>query len=1598
MSSTRSYLDYLDDKVDISPVNSQEELDEAQLIRSLMDEHGLETSMQEFSAPLAAELPHAVLYIVLVLGTLLSGFLGSRVALVGLVLVVVAFALLAARYSGRDPFARLGRRANSQNVIGVHRASGPLVMKGNRPIVIVAHYDSPSEDFLYSPGLARYQSLLKGASFYCVIADLLCAVIQLVAVLPAGIRHLFWIVGIVAAIPLVVLAASIVYARFSPCTVGANDNKSSVAAMLGVMDKVRPGDDQAKRWAELHPRKEESPAPSAEPERRPFEPEPQAAPQEPAASVEPPVPASPEPVAVTAASDMPVAEQPAASAQQDNIPSITDAFVPQVIPAPQDGDRAVRRGTEFIQSLHILPEDCEIVYDRPPVPDVVLPDLPPVEDLVPQGAPEEEEEPEPQRKPGAVPDFFGASSQSEVQETQVRPKPVDQVYYPESYQEEEDPIAEYEVIEDGEPSAEHPSGVGSFFRRLAQRFSSGRGEGQPSDAEHAAPAGEVVSTHAADAPSVKVVSRPHDDDVPHIEKGQTYIESHVPSVEPDDGVPAPEQTEQDAFHIPDFVRGNGAFASREEEAPGEAVASVPEPASPDTQKTADAAAEQVGVSPVPPVPSEPVAQDRAAGAAEESEQGDLASGMEAHAPVPSQDEVHASDTTVMPPLGERLPRLDVEPTPPIDSKSVPAATDGPVADQPASVDSSEPERVVTPDGAEDGSADSLATDQAASPWVWEQEVMGDDLTDSSVTEETEGAEPEEASSGDDGWDAWGSQAMAGNDATPFAPDASVPHGMPVSAFVEGSERLYGNPSPFWDVADAEYETIDDEPDEPGGQDGRPEPVSSDDQAQPDSAVTEVASAEDGAAGGMDGTASLADTSQLEPSDAGDDPTLVSRPIKAKTIDDVYVQEVQVPAGETGTLDLGSAQSETPTKAEVADEWPATPPEQQDAGATTKMGALFPAEDEYETSEVAEAPAPVAEEQAAVPEAPAEEIEDETAAPQRAIGYTLGEEPAEVTPDDYGLDDPGETSSFAVSQTPEASVNASETDAVETNPDPDGLPFSLDDAVDAEYEVIDDEPEAEEPESNQAADEQSMPAESAPSELEPAPPALEDVHPETTASQSGLEGTMAYPPIETEPAQEEPAGAVIETAEDDQPKAEAADKVDATPIQQSNPQVLNFVEKNEVPESDVAKDDSGLDPSTIDQDVPAEPRKKPAAVDDPTWGTSDFVPPQANVARRAVLFDLPDPAVATSDPLGGDDDTSTNLGTAAIPRATIPPVTPLSGTEAPRRKASYARGEREPIGFLSSDTTPQGRSMSRSGSSKQSHRKEGKRRFGFFGGRSKAEDESESMGEWLGVGDDYDAKSGGRAIGNWKNFEEQEGDDSDATRPSHWKGGATRRFDLRLVDEASQEPPQQTEAEGYVLGGEPDPSEGQAQAETEGYTLGGEDPLEAPTPDEQQRRDNQDLVEAITSMDDDELLAHDIYFVALGASSLRHAGMEKFLEGYRKSIRGAFLINLDSVGAGQLTVITNEGVSKPRRADRRLVRLLLSTAQDLHIPLERMRLNWGETDATQAMRASVRGATIMGVSEDGVPALSHTADDVPENVSDLQAADVTELVAELIRRS
>jgi hypothetical protein len=65
---------------------------------------------------------------------------------------------------------------------------------------------------------------------------------------------------------------------------------------------------------------------------------------------------------------------------------------------------------------------------------------------------------------------------------------------------------------------------------------------------------------------------------------------------------------------------------------------------------------------------------------------------------------------------------------------------------------------------------------------------------------------------------------------------------------------------------------------------------------------------------------------------------------------------------------------------------------------------------------------------------------------------------------------------------------------------------------------------------------------------------------------------------------------------------------------------------------------------------------------------------------------------------------------------------------------------------------------------------------------------------------------------------------------------------------------------------------------------------------------------------------------------------------------------------------------------------------------RARYSIGETDATTALRRHIRSVTIMGMDENGLPAFSHTLDDVPENVNGDQVADIVEMVTELIRQS
>ena len=56
----------------------------------------------------------------------------------------------------------------------------------------------------------------------------------------------------------------------------------------------------------------------------------------------------------------------------------------------------------------------------------------------------------------------------------------------------------------------------------------------------------------------------------------------------------------------------------------------------------------------------------------------------------------------------------------------------------------------------------------------------------------------------------------------------------------------------------------------------------------------------------------------------------------------------------------------------------------------------------------------------------------------------------------------------------------------------------------------------------------------------------------------------------------------------------------------------------------------------------------------------------------------------------------------------------------------------------------------------------------------------------------------------------------------------------------------------------------------------------------------------------------------------------FRKAYGKVLRGAFLVNLESIGAGDLRVLATEGTGTRRKADRRLLRMLCGIANAMNI--------------------------------------------------------------------
>lgn len=251
MANTREYMDYLDEAFEIAPANSEEEYQASEVIAGIFREHGLETTVEGFDTHPTANIVLPILMCVMFACLIASGLMEGATRYVTLIVAGLCAAVaLFNHFTDNNVLDGFGPASQSQNVVAVHRATGDKVVKGARPIVIVAHYDTPRESLLRKGPLARYQSILRRIVSPMVITIAACILIQVIPILPGIIRTFMWIVSLLCSLPVLFVSIADIYEHFAPCTSGSNDNKSSVAALLSIANKVRPAEDRVDRAVE----------------------------------------------------------------------------------------------------------------------------------------------------------------------------------------------------------------------------------------------------------------------------------------------------------------------------------------------------------------------------------------------------------------------------------------------------------------------------------------------------------------------------------------------------------------------------------------------------------------------------------------------------------------------------------------------------------------------------------------------------------------------------------------------------------------------------------------------------------------------------------------------------------------------------------------------------------------------------------------------------------------------------------------------------------------------------------------------------------------------------------------------------------------------------------------------------------------------------------------------------------------------------------------------------------------------------------------------------------------------------------------------------
>lgn len=140
---------------------------------------------------------------------------------------------------------------------------------------------------------------------------------------------------------------------------------------------------------------------------------------------------------------------------------------------------------------------------------------------------------------------------------------------------------------------------------------------------------------------------------------------------------------------------------------------------------------------------------------------------------------------------------------------------------------------------------------------------------------------------------------------------------------------------------------------------------------------------------------------------------------------------------------------------------------------------------------------------------------------------------------------------------------------------------------------------------------------------------------------------------------------------------------------------------------------------------------------------------------------------------------------------------------------------------------------------------------------------------------------------------------------------------------------------------------------------------------------------------------EIWFVGLGAEMSSNAGMRAFLQEYSRELRGAMIINLESLGCGELNYIGTEGSLVQSKISGRMKRYIRKAERTSGEKVATGSIKWRDTSSYVARKYGYQALTIAGL-ENGRQKNYAQASDRFEKMDESILTKSTKYVVELIK--